>query len=69
MITQQCNRCKKKDTYPSGGKPSLFASERESFCKSCNAGWVTIETTMHETFSNNLNTRRDKYFRLEGDTP
>lgn len=69
MMIQQCNRCKKKDTYPTGGKPTLFASERDPFCISCHSGWTTIEQTMKETFNTNLNIRRDKYFRLEGETP
>ena len=69
MITQQCNRCKKKETYTTGGKPVLFASAHDDFCKACMAGWATIEATMREAFVNNMNTRRDKYFRLEGDTP
>jgi hypothetical protein len=68
MIIQQCNRCKKKDTYPTGGKPTLFATERDPFCISCNVGWDIIQQTMKENFSEALNTRRDAYFHL-GETP
>jgi hypothetical protein len=68
MIIQQCNRCKKKDTYSTGGKPTLFATERDPFCISCNTGWDIIQQTMKENFSEALNTRRDTYFHL-GETP
>ena len=69
MMIQQCERCKKKDTYPTGGKPTLFLSPMDSYCIMCNKQWAGIEATMRDTFNTNLNTRRDKYFKTEGDTP
>ena len=65
MITQQCNRCKKKDTYPSGGKPSLFLLTADPFCIACNKGWRIIELNMETAFAETLSERRDHYYRLE----
>ena len=64
MITQQCERCKKKETYATGGKPQDFVSPLEQYCKTCNAGWGAIAATLLDNYNNTVSTRRDKYFRL-----
>jgi len=67
MITQQCGRCKKKETYASSGAPTLFKSYREEYCLTCQAGWVVIEAGLLENSRENIEQRRKTYWHLNGE--